>query len=94
MYNLYNNKPKKKSNNGLLNILFKETKKPLRKIKDITECGIISEKSFFINIFDNETNIIRELKYEVKHKNIRNEIIAKINYLINMNKTDRKLNKK
>ncbi len=92
MYNLYNDMPKK-NGSGLFNFHSK-TKKPLRKIKDITECGIISDISFFINIFDNDTNIIRELKYEVKNKNIRNEIIAKINYLINMNKKDRKLNKK
>ena len=92
MYNLYNDMPKK-NGSGLFNFHSK-TKKPLRKIKDITECGIISDKSFFINIFDNDSNIIRELKYEVKNNNIRNEILAKINYLINMNKTDRKLNKK
>ena len=94
MYNLYNDMPKNKKNGSGLFNFHSKTKKPLRKIKDITQCGIISDKSFFINIFDNDSNIIRELKYEVKNKNIRNEIIAKINYLINMNKTDRKLNKK
>ena len=94
MYNLYNDMPKNKKNTSGLFNFHSKTKKPLRKIKDITQCGIISDKSFFINIFDNDSNIIRELKYEVKNKNIRNEIIAKINYLINMNKTDRKLNKK
>ncbi len=35
MNNFYNIKSKKKRTNGLFDILFKETKKPLRKRKDI-----------------------------------------------------------
>ena len=35
MNNFYNNKSKKKRTNGLFGILFKETKKLLRKRKDI-----------------------------------------------------------
>ena len=85
MYNLYNNKPKKKSNNGLLNILFKETKKPLRKIKDIKACDILDNKMFYIDVKDEEDKEIKRIVYEVKNNNIRNEIVAKLKFLIKLN---------
>ena len=85
MYNLYNNKPKKKSNNGLLNILFKETKKPLRKIKDIKACDILDNKMFYFDVKDEEDKEIKRIVYEVKNNNIRNEIVAKLKFLIKLN---------
>ena len=95
MYNLYNDMPKNKKNTSGLFNFHSKTKKPLRKIKDIQECGVISDNSFFIIICDSdENNGIRELKYEVKNKNIRNEILAKINYLLKMNNNlKKKINK-
>lgn len=56
------------------------TKKPLRKIKDISNCGYLSNKTFFIQ-FKGESKI-KQIVYEVKNANVRNEIIAKIKYLI------------
>jgi hypothetical protein len=85
MYNLYNNKPKKKSTNGLFNILFKETKKPLRKIKDIKGCDILDNKMFYLDVKDDEDKEIKRIVYEVKNNNIRNEIVAKLKFLIKLN---------
>jgi hypothetical protein len=56
------------------------TKKPLRKIKDIINCGFLSNKTFFIDI-KLETKS-KQIVYEVKNVNVRNEIVAKIKYLI------------
>ena len=85
MYNLYNNKPKKKSTNGIFNILFKETKKPLRKIKDIKGCDILDNKMFYLDVKDDEDKEIKRIVYEVKNNNIRNEIVAKLKFLIKLN---------
>ncbi len=64
----------------ILNIFYGGTKKPLRKIKDIVSCGYLSNKTFFIDIkLDGK---IKQIVYEVKHVNVRNEIVAKIKYLI------------
>ena len=84
LYNLYNNLPKDKKHNGkgLLNFFVPKTKKPLRKVKDIVDCGIVDNRLFYITIRDAETNVEKKTIYEVKCNNIRNEITAKINYLI------------
>lgn len=56
------------------------TKKPLRKIKDIINCDALSSRSFFIEFqIDGK---IKQIVYEVKNINIRNEILAKIKYLM------------
>ena len=83
LYNLYNNLPKDKQNGkGLLNFFVPKTKKPLRKVKDIVDCGILDNRLFYITIRDAETNVEKKTIYEVKSNNIRNEITSKINYLI------------
>jgi len=57
------------------------TKKPLRRIKDIINCGFLSNKMLFIEIDLNEGKN-KQIVYEVKSINTRNEIVAKIKYLI------------
>jgi hypothetical protein len=79
LYNLYNDLPKKTQSN-LLNIFSNGTKKPLRKIKDILSCGYLSNKVFFIEIKMEGKS--KQIIYEVKNVNVRNEIVAKIKYLI------------
>jgi hypothetical protein len=56
------------------------TKKPLRKIKDIINCGYLSNKMFFIELKGDSK--AKQIIYEVKNVNVRNEIVAKIKYLI------------
>jgi len=56
------------------------TKNPLRKIKDISNCGYLSNKTFFIEF--KADSKIKQIVFEVKSVNVRNEIIAKIKYLI------------
>jgi hypothetical protein len=63
-----------------LNIFYGGTKNPLRKIKDISNCGYLSNKTFFIE-FKGEGKS-KQIVFEVKNVNVRNEIIAKIKYLI------------
>jgi hypothetical protein len=66
----------------LKNIFFGGTKKPLRRIKDIVNCGtLLTNKMFFIDVNLNEGKI-KQIVYEVKSISTRNEIIAKIKYLI------------
>ena len=65
----------------LKNIFFGGTKKPLRRIKDIVNCGNLSNKMFFIEIKTSDGKS-KQIIYEVKSINTRNEIIAKINYLM------------
>jgi hypothetical protein len=65
--------------------LFKETKKPLRKIKDIKACDILDNKMFYIDVKDEEDKEIKRIVYEVKNNNIRNEIVAKLKFLIKLN---------
>ena len=86
MYNLYNNLPKK-NNNGIINIIFKETKNPIRKIENIKECIAVGKIGFYIDIKE-ENNIekIKTLKYEAKNSDKRDEIVDKINFLINYHK--------
>ena len=84
MYNLYNNMPKKKST-GIMNFIFKETKKPRRKMKNVKACAIIGDKSFYIDIKDEDSGEVKRSSYEVKNNLIRDEIVAKINFLIKLN---------
>ena len=89
LYNIYNNKPKKNKNELLLKKIFKdnETKIPLRKIKDVIDCVIMGDKKFYIE-FKNEDKKEKKTKkifYEVKNNNIRNEIVAKIKFLMTLN---------
>ena len=84
MYNLYNNMPKKKAT-GIMNLIFKETKKPRRKMKNVKECAIIGDKSFYIDIKDEVSDEVKRGCYEVKNNLIRDEIVAKINFLIKLN---------
>lgn len=89
LYNLYNELPKNKPQNSnhsvylnldLLNIFSGRTKKPLRKIKDIVDCGVLSNRTLYIEI-RNEGKV-KQIVYEAKNVNTRNEIVAKIKYLI------------
>lgn len=82
LYNLYNNLPKNKQNaKGILNFFLPRTKNPLRKIKDIKECDILDSKMFYITMKESEGEE-KKIIYEVKNNNIRNEIIAKLKFLI------------
>jgi hypothetical protein len=87
MYNLYNDLPKNKRGQKGTFFLFNSSemkKNPLRKIKDVKACGAIGNKGFYIDLLiDGET---RQNVFEAKTVNIRNEIVGKLNYLINMNK--------
>jgi ribosomal protein S27E len=65
----------------LKNIFFGGTKKPLRRIQDIVNCGYLSTKMFFIEIKCNEAKN-KQIIYEVKQVNTRNEIVAKVKYLM------------
>ena len=85
MYNLYNNLPKK-NNSGLMNMLFKETK--MRKVENIIECLAIGDKKFYIDIKDENKEQIKKLNYEAKNNDIRDEIVDKINFLINYHKNN------
>ena len=84
MYKIYNNLPKNKSG-SLLNKIFKETKNPVRLIKNVRECKIKGDYSFYIDIKDEESENIKKYTYQVKNNNIRDEIVAKLNFLINLN---------
>ena len=85
LYYIYNNIPKNKSN-GIFNKFFGEkTKKPMRKIKDIKNIGVIDNHKFFILMKKNETEEEKKMVYEVKDINTRNEIMAKLQFLIKLN---------
>ena len=85
LYNLYNNLPKHKQNiKGILNFFLPKTKNPLKKIKDIKCCDILDNKMFYI-IMKEEEGEEKKTIYEVKNNNIRNEIIAKLKFLIKLN---------
>lgn len=89
MYNLYNNLPKK-NNNGIMNIIFKETKNPLRKIEDVRECVAVGKNGFYIDIKEKDNIEKRKkLKYETKNSDVRDEIVDKINFLINYHKNNK-----
>ena len=84
MYNIYNNLPKKKPN-GIMNFIFKEIKKPRRKMKNVKACGVIGDKSFYIDIKNDDDDEVKRSTYEVKTNLIRDEIVAKISFLIKLN---------
>jgi len=85
LYNVYNNVPEINKKPGI-NFFFSnnnEAKKPVMKIKDIIKAGYINKTSFFIEIQNQESKIkTKQNIYEVKNINLRNEIVAKINYLV------------
>ncbi len=85
MYNLYNDMPKNKKNGSGLFNFHSKTKKPLRKIKDIKACDILDNKMFYFDVKDEEDKEIKRIVYEVKNNNIRNEIVAKLKFLIKLN---------
>ena len=80
LYNLKNEVPK-----GSGDILSrKKTKTQLRKIKDIKEIKSTGDKTFEIIV--NDDNLTQKtLRYEAQNINKKNEIIAKLNYLIKKN---------
>ena len=84
MYNIYNNLPKKKPN-GIMNFIFQEIKKPRRKMKNVKACGVIGDKSFYIDIKNDDNDEVKRSTYEVKTNLIRDEIVAKISFLIKLN---------
>ena len=64
----------------------KKAKIQERKIKDIEEIKDTGEKTFEILISSGEFNQnIKTLKYEAPDVNVKNEIIAKLNYIMKMN---------
>jgi hypothetical protein len=80
LYNLKNEVPK--SSGGIFSR--RKAKIQQRKIKDIKEIISTGEKSFDIIVYeDNQTT--KTLHYEATEVNKKNEIIAKLNYLIKMN---------
>ena len=82
LYNLKNEVPK-----TLVGIFSrKKAKIQERKIKDIEEIKDTGEKTFEILISSGEFNQnIKTLKYEAPDVNVKNEIIAKLNYIIKIN---------
>ena len=83
MYKLYNNLPKKKS--GIFKKIFNETKNPIRKIKNVTKCKVTGDKAFYMEIKEDDRVEPKKFYYEVKNNNIRDEIVAKLNFLIKLN---------
>ena len=80
LYNLKNEIPK--SSTSLFSR--KRAKIQIRKIKDIKEVKSTGEKTFELLVYeDNQT--IKTIRYEAQNVNKKNEIIAKLNYLIKMN---------
>ena len=57
----------------------------MRKIKDIKSIGVIDNHKFFILMKKNETEEEKKMVYEVKNINTRNEIMAKLQFLIKLN---------
>ena len=86
MYYIYNKKPKQKSH-GLLKKIFKETKNPMKQIKDLQSCEIIGNRKLCIQMINLKKNEgVKKIIYEVKNNNVRNEIVAKLKFLIKLNK--------
>ena len=80
LYNLKNEIPK--GAGGIFSR--KKAKIQQRKIKDIKEIFSTGEKTFDI-VINEENETPKILHYEVPEINKKNEIIAKLNYLIKMN---------
>lgn len=89
MYNIYNGLPKNEAGGGFIGKIFnkKSTKTPQRKIKDIIECQICGDKMFYFTFKEtkDKKEEIRKSTFEVKNNNIRNEIVAKLQFLIKLN---------
>ena len=88
MYNIYNTFPNKNSKNFVEKFfLKKDTKNPQRKIKDIIDCEICGDKRFYYTIMNegNKKEDFKKIEFEVKNNNIRNEIVAKLKFLIKLN---------
>lgn len=81
-YYLYNNFPNVKEKKILGLFQNSNTKNPLRSLKDIVKVDILSNKMFYIDI--NENGEVKRMVFEVKSVNIRNEIVAKIKYIKQM----------
>ena len=80
LYNLKNEVPK-----NLVGIFSrKKAKIQERKIKDIQEIKDTGEKTFEIIISSGDQNE-KKLKYEAPDISVKNEIIAKLNYIMKMN---------
>ena len=80
LYNLKNEIPK-----NMVGIFSrKKAKTQERKIKDIQEIKDTGEKTFEIIINSGDQND-KTLKYEAPDINVKNEIIAKLNYIMKMN---------
>ena len=80
LYNLKNEIPK-----NMVGIFSrKKAKTQERKIKDIQEIKDTGEKTFEIIINSGDQND-KTLKYEAPDVNVKNEIIAKLNYIMKMN---------
>ena len=81
LYNLKNEVPK-----NMVGIFSrKKAKIQERKIKDIQEIKDTGEKTFEIVISSGDQQNEKTLKYEAPDANIKNEIIAKLNYIMKMN---------
>ena len=80
LYNLKNEVPK--GSGGIFSR--KKAKTQLRKIKDIKEIKSTGDKTFEI-IASDDNLTLKTLKYEAQNTNQKNEIIAKLNYLIKKN---------
>ena len=80
LYTLKNEKPK--NSGGLFSR--KKAKIEERKIKDIQEIKDTGGKTFEIIISSGDQNE-KSLKYEAPDMNVKNEIIAKLNYIMKMN---------
>ena len=80
LYTLKNEKPK--SQGGIFSR--KKAKIQERKIKDIQEIKDTGGKTFEIIISSGDQNE-KTLKYEAPDINVKNEIIAKLNYIMKMN---------
>ena len=80
LYNLKNEIPKNSA--GIFSR--KKAKIQERKIKDIQEIKDTGEKTFEI-IVSSGDQIDKRLKYEAPNANVKNEIIAKLNYIMKMN---------
>ena len=79
-YNITNNMPKSKIQASIMNFFYGGTKRPLRKTKDILDCDYINNKSFFIAL--NNDGAMKKVVYQVKNTNVRNEIVAKLKYIV------------
>ena len=79
-YNITNNMPKTKIQASIMNFFYGGTKRPLRKTNDVVDCDYQTNISFFIAL--NDDGITKKVIYQVKSVNVRNEIVAKLKYIV------------